>query len=166
MCQRLSSVLVHIPIHLRRRADLPLPATWTECRCVAAIVQHEPARERARDLGLDDSAFSSEIARTLVSDALNGKSVTDAIHRHDGRLLPWRTALWLSSQEPNDGTANETHAVIAVEAWAREYGAAALGEQFEWAAKQVRLGELTPRDRDELESLLTLAGIPRRGAVA
>ena len=159
-------MIVHIPIHLRRRPDLPLPAIWTECRCVAAIVQHEAARERAHELGLDGASFSTGLAGILVDDALAGRRLSDRMNERDGRLLSWQTAMSLSAKEPNDGTANETHAVIAVEAWAREYGAAALGEQFEWAAKQVRLGELTPRDRDELESLLTLAGIPRRGAVA
>ena len=102
----------------------------------------------------------------LRVDALGGKPVSDLIHVRGGGLLPWRTAVWLSRNHSEWGTTNKTHAVLAVEAFAKEYGHAALVRTFEWAAERAKVGEFSPKDRDELGSLMDLAGVPTRGAVA
>ena len=134
------------------------------------MVSWQAARERAHELGLKAEYFTSELARQHADELLAEQPMSDAVREALGRresgLMPWRTALWLSSQEPDHGTTNELHAILAIDAYAREWGHEALARTFAWAADRVRLGEFAPRDRDEIEALLDLAGIPRRRGVA
>ena len=152
-----------VPAFLRQSRLLPWPADMVTIRAVAAIQDSPEARERLGEAGLSHVDFPTEFARAMVREILDGQEMSPEVRavfiRDHGTTHSWYGSLKMIRRLEIEDIMPRLDPVTAVDQFIAKHAEDQLSATLRWAADRHDAGELSCKDRRELDGVLDAAGV-------